>query len=57
LQDRIWITNTGIHNLADVLSHSTDTGAGILFQVTADDSIAFTGLTKAQLVADDFIFA
>ena len=55
--DRVWITNTGIHSFADVLSHSTDTGAGLLFQITADDSIAFTSLKASQLVADDFIFA
>jgi Ca2+-binding RTX toxin-like protein len=54
--DRVWITNTDIHSFADVLSHSVDSGAGVVFTITAQDSITFTGITLAQLVADDFIF-
>ena len=54
--DRVWITNTDIHNFADVLSHSVYSGAGVVFTITGQDSITFTGITMAQLVADDFIF-
>ena len=54
--DRVWITNTDIHSFADVLSHSVDSAAGVVFTISTQDSITFTGLTVAQLHADDFIF-
>ena len=55
--DRVWLTNTDIHNFADVLSHSASTAGGVVFTVSAQDSITFTGVALAQLNADDFIFA
>jgi Ca2+-binding RTX toxin-like protein len=54
--DRVWLTNTSIHTFADVLSHAVDSAAGVVFTVSATDSITFTGLTLSQLNADDFIF-
>ncbi len=54
--DRVWITNTDIHSFADVLSHSVDSAAGVVFTISAQDSITFTGLTLNQFHSDDFIF-
>ncbi len=54
--DRVWITNTGIHSFADVLSHSINSFGGVVFTVSAEDRITFSGITVAQLVADDFLF-
>ncbi len=54
--DRIWITNTSIQSFADVLSHSVNSAGGVVFTVSAEDRITFSGITVAQLVADDFLF-
>jgi Ca2+-binding RTX toxin-like protein len=55
--DRVWITGTDIHNFDDVLAHSQNSAEGVVFTINENDSITFTGITMAQLVADDFIFA
>ncbi|MGB9143217.1 MAG: calcium-binding protein, partial [Aestuariivirga sp.] len=54
--DRVWLTNTDIHSFADVQSHAVDTAGGVVLAVNGGDSITFTGITVAQLNADDFIF-
>jgi Ca2+-binding RTX toxin-like protein len=55
--DRVWLANTDIHTYTDVLSHLTDTAAGLVLSVNAGlDSITFTGVHLSQLDADDFLF-
>ena len=55
--DRAWFQGvTGISNYADVLSHAQDTAAGVLITVAGQGSLTLSGLTIAQLNADDFLF-
>lgn len=39
------------------MANATDTSAGALLNIAGHGAIALTGMTTAQLHADDFIFA
>jgi Ca2+-binding RTX toxin-like protein len=55
--DRLWLTNTDLHNYADVLAHTTDTAAGLVISINGgQDSITLAGIHLPQLNADDFLF-
>ena len=56
--DRVQLVNTDLHSFADVLSHAVNSADGVVLSVDAGvDHITFTGVTLAQLNADDFLFA
>jgi Ca2+-binding RTX toxin-like protein len=56
--DRVQLIGTDIHNWADVLSHATETSAGVVLSFNGGiDTITFAGLHLNQLVADDFLYA
>jgi Ca2+-binding RTX toxin-like protein len=55
--DRVQLLNTDLHSYADVLSHMTDTAAGLVLGVNGGaDSISFAGIHLNQINADDFLF-
>jgi Ca2+-binding RTX toxin-like protein len=45
-----------LDSLAEILAAATDTATGVQIQLTANDTLTLNGLTKSQLVADDFGF-
>jgi len=55
--DRIWLQGTGFDGFDDVLAHATNSAAGAVIDVAGHGTITLTGITVAQLVADDFIFS
>jgi Ca2+-binding RTX toxin-like protein len=55
--DRIQFANQQFLSFADVLSHSTHVGTGVLITISGDDSLTLSGLHISQLRADDFLFA
>lgn len=56
--DRVQLRGSDMLSFNDVLSHATDSSAGVMLSVNGGhDSITFTGITVSQLVADDFLFA
>ena len=56
--DRVQLLGSDLHSFTEVLSHATDSAAGVVLSVNGGlDSITFTGVTIAQLNADDFLFA
>ena len=56
--DRVQLLGSDLHNFNELLSHVTDTAGGVVLSVNGGlDSITFTGITIAQLNADDFLFA
>jgi Ca2+-binding RTX toxin-like protein len=55
--DRLWLTNTDLHNYADVMSHTVDTVEGLVITVNSgQDNITLAGIHLPQLNADDFLF-
>jgi Ca2+-binding RTX toxin-like protein len=54
--DRIWLTNTGFDDFGDVLANATNSAAGAVIHIADHGDITLTGVTVAQLHADDFIF-
>lgn len=56
--DRVQLLGSDLHNFTELLSHAEDSANGVVLHVNGGlDSITFTGLTLAQLNADDFLFA
>ncbi len=56
--DRVQLVNTDLHSFADILSHAVNSADGVVLSVDAGvDHITFTGVTLAQLNADDFLFS
>ncbi len=56
--DRVQLLGSDLHSFTEVLGHATDTAGGVVLSVNGgQDSITFTGVTIAQLNADDFLFA
>ena len=56
--DRVQLLGSDLHSFAEVLSHATDTAAGVVLSVNGGhDSITFSGISIAQFNADDFLFA
>jgi Ca2+-binding RTX toxin-like protein len=54
--DRIWFQGVGFDDFSDVLANAVDTAAGAVISVAGHGSITLTGVSIAQLHADDFIF-
>jgi Ca2+-binding RTX toxin-like protein len=55
--DRIWIQGLGITSQTSVEWSAADSAAGAVLTIVGHGSITLTGVTLAQLHADDFIFS
>jgi Ca2+-binding RTX toxin-like protein len=55
--DRIWFQSNGTINPATASWHALDSAAGAVITVDGHGSLTLTGVTLAQLQADDFIFS
>ena len=55
--DRVWLTGVGFDDFADVQANAVDTAAGVVITLAGEGTLTFTGVTLAQLNADDFIFS
>jgi Ca2+-binding RTX toxin-like protein len=55
--DRMWFQSNGTINPATASWHAADTAAGAMITVDGHGSVTLTGVTLAQLHADDFIFS
>jgi hypothetical protein len=49
--------SSGIHGITDVLAHATQVGADTVIDFGGGDMITLSNVAKADLSADDFIFA
>ncbi|MBR0872293.1 hypothetical protein JQ633_18150 [Bradyrhizobium tropiciagri] len=47
----------GLHSLTDALAFASQIGSSTVFDFGGGDTLTLQGVTKAHLVADDFIFA
>jgi hypothetical protein len=47
---------TSFDSYAEVLAAAVQVGANTVINITANDTITLTGITKTLLVADDFAF-
>ncbi len=54
--DRIWFTDSGLADFADVLAHARDSAGGVVIDINGQGSITLAGVTVAALTADDFLF-
>jgi Ca2+-binding RTX toxin-like protein len=48
---------SALDSLAEILAASTDTASGVRIQLTPTDTLTLSSITKAQLDANDFMFA
>ena len=55
--DRAWLTDVGFDDFTDVQANAVDTAAGVVISLAGEGTLTFTGVTLAQLNADDFIFS
>ena len=55
--DRVWFTGLGFDDFADVQANALDTAGGVVITLAGEGTLTFTGITLAQLNADDFIFS
>ena len=56
VNDILEVHSATITNLASVLSHATDTAAGVVIDFGGGDTLTLTGVQKSMLAADDFSF-
>jgi Ca2+-binding RTX toxin-like protein len=54
--DRAWFQGVGLNSYADVLANAVDTAAGVVISAGAQGVLTLSGVTLAQLNADDFLF-
>jgi Ca2+-binding RTX toxin-like protein len=54
--DRIWFQGTGLASYADVLANAVNTAAGVVITAAGQGTLTLSGVTLAQLNADDFLF-
>lgn len=54
--DRVWLQGTGLNTYADVLANAVNTAAGVLITAAGQGTLTLSGITLAQLNADDFLF-
>jgi Ca2+-binding RTX toxin-like protein len=54
--DRTWFQGVGLNSYADVLANAVDTAAGVVITAGAQGTLTLSGVTLAQLNADDFLF-
>ena len=54
--DRAWFQGTGLNSYADVLANAVDTAAGVVITAAGQGTLTLSGITLAQLNADDFLF-
>lgn len=54
--DRVWFQGAGLATYADVLAHAANSAAGVVIAVAGQGMLTLSGITLAQLNADDFLF-
>ncbi len=54
--DRVWLQGTGLGDFASVMSNAAEVEGSVVITVEGHGSLTLTGVSLAQLAADDFIF-